>query len=257
MNFFKYICIGLLAAVVFSTPTYAVYCDELGPDDDYTTCTERPSPVNTGGPRTVADPKESLCTSLFFLSDGWYTAGCASVKTGLPYTLISGYCADKASVSIRDPHWLRLGCDGIVRPNPAPGMTGGGAPPIGIVNNMQQGNSTYNSAGSSQSSASELATCTAIKFSSLLDIMIWVKCVIVVAVIPLIFTLAFLVFLWGVLRFMYASESKDKEAAKSFIWWGLVGLFVMVSVWGILRILSDTLGLDTTVPLLQTSYLTK
>jgi FtsH-binding integral membrane protein len=87
--------------------------------------------------------------------------------------------------------------------------------------------------------------------------MIWVKCVIVVAVIPLIFTLAFLVFLWGVLRFMYASESKDKEAAKSFIWWGLVGLFVMVSVWGILRILSDTLGLDTTVPLLQTSYLTK
>lgn len=138
----------------------------------------------------------------------------------------------------------------------ASGTTGGGTQTTGPVNTVQSPYAiTYDAAGAPQSSSSTLAQCTAIRFASLLDIMIWVKCVIVVAIIPLIFTLAFVIFLWGVLRFMYASDSKDKDAAKNFIWWGLVGLFVMVSVWGILRILSTTLGLDTTVPLLQTSAL--
>ncbi len=254
-------------------PTMSKYCESfLGPDNTLPpACEANPlydpntsttsSSGTTGGPRTVTDPKESVCRQLYFLSDGWYMAGCASVKTGVTYTLVSGYCADHAKDSISDPHWLRLGCDGIVRPTtvqtttPASGMTTGGSFSTLPLNSSQQATTLSNTGGTSQSSSSALAQCSAIRFASLLDIMIWVKCVIVIAVIPLIFTLAFVIFLWGVLRFMYASDSKDKEAAKGFIWWGLVGLFVMVSVWGIIRILGTTLGIDSTVPLLQTSAL--
>lgn len=104
-----------------------------------------------------------------------------------------------------------------------------------------------------QSQAS--AQCSAIKLNSVINIMIWIKCFIVTAVIPLIFALAFMFFLWGVFKFMRASDAKAKQDSQKLIWWGLIGLFVMVSVWGIIRILGMTLGIETTVPMLQTEYL--
>ncbi|MFZ4499882.1 MAG: pilin [Minisyncoccia bacterium] len=102
------------------------------------------------------------------------------------------------------------------------------------------------------SSSPALASCSAIKFKSLLDILVWVKCVISSIIIPLIFTLAFLFFLWNVIRFMNASEKTNKEEAKERMWWGIIALFVMLSVWGIIKILSNTLGITPSVPLLQT-----
>lgn len=106
---------------------------------------------------------------------------------------------------------------------------------------------------SPQSSSPVLAACSAIKFKSLLDILVWVKCVITAIVIPLIFTFAFLFFLWNVLRFLRSSADKDKQEAKERMWWGIIALFIMLSVWGIIAILSGTLGITPSVPLLQTS----
>ena len=106
-----------------------------------------------------------------------------------------------------------------------------------------------------RSSAKELASCSEIRFVSLLDIIIWVKCIIVSALIPLIFALAFLFFLWGILRFMAATDQKKREESKKFIWWGIIGLFVMVSIWGIIKIIGNTLGTGSAVPHLQTDYL--
>lgn len=105
--------------------------------------------------------------------------------------------------------------------------------------------------------AQDSTQCSAIALKSLLDILIWVKCSIVVALIPLIFALAFLFFLWGVFKFISATDSKTKQESQKVIWWGIIGLFVMVSVWGIIKILGDTLGIESTVPMLQTNYLDK
>jgi hypothetical protein len=120
-------------------------------------------------------------------------------------------------------------------------------------------NSTTNTAltptGTSAATAAAIQSCSVIKFNTLLDIAIWAKCIIGVVIIPGIFALAFVVFLWGVFKFIRASEEKDKAEGKNFIFMGLIGLFVMVSVWGILKILSTTLGIDATVPMLQTDYL--
>jgi len=61
----------------------------------------------------------------------------------------------------------------------------------------------------------------------------------------LIIAAAVIMFLWGVFKFIRA-EGDDKQAGKEFIVWGLVGLFVMVSVWGLVSILSNTFILNNT-----------
>jgi hypothetical protein len=101
-----------------------------------------------------------------------------------------------------------------------------------------------------------VSECSSIKFKSVLDILIWLKCIAVAVLIPLIFAAAFVVFLWGIFKFMYATDSTKRKEAQKRIWWGLIGLFVMVSVWGIIKIAGQTLGIDPiAVPLLQTEYL--
>ena len=69
------------------------------------------------------------------------------------------------------------------------------------------------------------------------------------SVIPIIFGIATIVFLWGVVQFITAggNEEKRKEGRK-FIIYGLVGLFVMVAVWGIVNVLIGFLGLDVRPP---------
>ncbi len=107
------------------------------------------------------------------------------------------------------------------------------------------------------SGSSQLAQCSSIKFLSLLDILIWIKCIIVIAIIPLIFTAALAFFLWGVMKFIAASDSTKKKEGKNFMIAGLIGLFVMTSLWGLINIVSNTLGTGSVVPVLQTSSLKK
>ncbi len=137
---------------------------------------------------------------------------------------------------------------------PTPQQIGGSTtPPTNAINGTT--NTALTPTGTSAATAAAIQSCSVIKFNTLLDIAIWAKCIIGVVIIPGIFSLAFVVFLWGVFKFIRASEEKDKAEGKNFIFMGLIGLFVMVSVWGILKILSTTLGIDATVPMLQTDYL--
>ncbi len=118
--------------------------------------------------------------------------------------------------------------------------------------------STATTVAAPQASSSELKQCSSIKFDSILDILIWLKCIIVIAIIPLIFSAALLFFLWGVMKFIMASDSTKKEEGKKFIINGLIGLFVMTALWGIISIAGGILGTNnSTVPLLQTECLTK
>lgn len=133
-------------------------------------------------------------------------------------------------------------------------INGSGLPPTTPVNGSGGGQSSMDS-GSAAPQSSQLTQCNKIKFKSILDILIWLKCVIVTAIIPLIFILAFLLFLWGILRYMSASSPEKKKETKHYIWVGMVGLFIMLSVWGIIKIVGDTLGIQTNfVPALQTDY---
>lgn len=64
--------------------------------------------------------------------------------------------------------------------------------------------------------------------------------------IPLIFALAFLLFLWGVfVYFIFGGGDEEKrEKGKMFMLYGLIGLVVMVAVWGIVNLLISILGVN-------------
>src|SRR3990167_3133070 len=61
--------------------------------------------------------------------------------------------------------------------------------------------------------------------------------------IPIIFAIAILGFFWGLVKYIFGSEH-DKEAAKKTMLWGVVAIFVMASVWGLVRFLGSTVGID-------------
>jgi SNF family Na+-dependent transporter len=63
--------------------------------------------------------------------------------------------------------------------------------------------------------------------------------------VPLVFTLALLFFFWGMVKYIQ-SEDKDKEQAKKMMIWGVVALFVMSSIWGIISFLQDELLISKT-----------
>jgi len=62
--------------------------------------------------------------------------------------------------------------------------------------------------------------------------------------IPTLMVLATVVFLWGVILYVVAGSDEEKVAtAKSYILTGLVGLFVMIAVWGIVQAIVQQFGL--------------
>jgi hypothetical protein len=69
--------------------------------------------------------------------------------------------------------------------------------------------------------------------------------VLVGALVPILITAALVVFFWGLIRYLWPSGGKSNVAgAKQLMIWGLVTLFVMVSVWGIVRLAQSALGVD-------------
>lgn len=63
-------------------------------------------------------------------------------------------------------------------------------------------------------------------------------------IVPVLFAVAFIVFLWGAFNtFILGANSDDtKEKGKSLMLWGLIGFFVMISIWGLVNILTGTIS---------------
>lgn len=64
-------------------------------------------------------------------------------------------------------------------------------------------------------------------------------------IIGILFPLATAIFLWGVIEYMRAAgdEKKIKDARQK-ITYGIIGLFLMVAVWGIVHVILVTFGLN-------------
>ena len=60
-------------------------------------------------------------------------------------------------------------------------------------------------------------------------------------VTPIVVALALLYFFWGLAKFILSTGGgKEQEEAKGIMLWGIIALFVMVSIWGIIRVVSAT-----------------
>jgi len=72
--------------------------------------------------------------------------------------------------------------------------------------------------------------------------------------IPIVIGLSLIAFLWGLTVFILNADNEEKiTEGKTFMVWGVIGLFVMVSVWGIINLLTGSFGFDFIFPQLKTS----
>lgn len=68
-------------------------------------------------------------------------------------------------------------------------------------------------------------------------------------VIPIVIALALLYFFWGLAQYILHNGEEDKrEDGKRIMIWGVIALFVMTSVWGLVRYLGDALGVPNSGP---------
>jgi len=115
---------------------------------------------------------------------------------------------------------------------------------VGIVSNLIQNNSAI--------VANNIGTCTLVVNSNLGELINYTTCIINNSVIPLIFSLAVAVFIWGVVQFVINTEDETKrEKGKQFMIWGIIGLVVMVGVWGLVKIVGSTFGIEYVIPQLK------
>lgn len=74
-------------------------------------------------------------------------------------------------------------------------------------------------------------------------------CIIGQSIIPFIFAIAIMMFIWGAVKFFIinADEEAKRAQGKQFMIWGIIALAVMISVWGLVGILGSTFGIGTSV----------
>ena len=67
-------------------------------------------------------------------------------------------------------------------------------------------------------------------------------------IVPVIFALAFLAFIWGIMSyfFFHGGEEQKRTEGRQFILWGIIGMVVLFSVGGVVKILLSTLGIMPT-----------
>jgi len=76
---------------------------------------------------------------------------------------------------------------------------------------------------------------------------------VLVPLITLLIISATVIFIWGIIKYISAaSDSKKIGEARQFMLWGIIGLFVIVAMWGLVKIIQTTFdigtGSENTVP---------
>ena len=66
---------------------------------------------------------------------------------------------------------------------------------------------------------------------------------------PVVAALALIYFFWGLSKFiLHADDETERAKGKQIMIWGIVALFVMLTIWGIIRVLQFTFISPTFLP---------
>jgi len=71
------------------------------------------------------------------------------------------------------------------------------------------------------------------------------------SILPFLFTLAFILFLYGVMMYIFKyDDSKRREEGIKMMTYGIIGLAIMFSIWGLIAILTNFIdpNLGTPIP---------
>lgn len=121
--------------------------------------------------------------------------------------------------------------------------------PLDCDTNNNNNNNNQTSAGTPASTFCKIETDPGAQGPRIGNLLNFVTCIIGKSVVPLIFALAALMFFWGVVQYVIGgAEEKEKAKGKQFMIWGIVAIAVMISVWGLVRVLTNTFDIDFSAP---------
>lgn len=63
-------------------------------------------------------------------------------------------------------------------------------------------------------------------------------------VIPILIIIAIIYFIWGVIKYVVSGDEEAKSKGRGMIIYGIIGLAVIVGVWGLVYILLNTFGIS-------------
>ena len=88
-----------------------------------------------------------------------------------------------------------------------------------------------------------------VTFSSMIQC---VSSFLVGSVIRAILVLGLFIFTWNLVKFISnRDDTKAREESKKYMFWAVIGLVVMFAFWGLVQILSSTLGQNVGVVQIQ------
>lgn len=63
------------------------------------------------------------------------------------------------------------------------------------------------------------------------------------SVVPVLIALAVVYFVWGVVSYVISDDEEAKSKGRDRIIYGIIGLAVIIAMWGLVKILTNTFGL--------------
>ena len=80
--------------------------------------------------------------------------------------------------------------------------------------------------------------------SPIQDLVLRISGLIINPFLALVFGAGFLVFIWGLVVYLYNINwtGKQSDEGKKHMLYGLAGMFIMAAAWGIIRLIANTLN---------------
>lgn len=68
-------------------------------------------------------------------------------------------------------------------------------------------------------------------------------------IVPLLVTVGVVFFVWNLTLFVIRSDNESERAkAKSYMLWSIIAFFLIFSIWGIIAVLRNTVGITNPIP---------
>ena len=81
-----------------------------------------------------------------------------------------------------------------------------------------------------------------VAYAAVLPIVASINREIVNPTLEVVFMAGLVVFMWGLVEFLWHSDSdQGKEKGKAHMLWGVIGMFIMVSAFGLLTLIINTI----------------
>lgn len=64
------------------------------------------------------------------------------------------------------------------------------------------------------------------------------------AIVPILIALGVVYFVWGVITYVVSADEEVKTKGRDKMIYGIIGLAVIIGLWGLVKILTNTFGVD-------------